>query len=90
MSWARGVGQHPRTGAKRDIGYAVSAVCDFKGCTARIDRGLAYNCGDGFGMPTDEACGGYFCYEHLLLVEGARSQLCPECAENFEGRETEE
>jgi hypothetical protein len=83
MGWAFGTGLDPHTGAERPIGYSVPAACDHPGCTARIDRGLAYLCGDGFGQPTDEACGGYFCNEHLLYVEGARSQLCPTCAANI-------
>lgn len=31
----------------RDIGYGVPAFCDHPGCTAEIDRGLAYVCGGG-------------------------------------------
>lgn len=84
MGWARGVGINPHNGYPRPIGYSVAAKCDQRGCKTRIDRGLSYLCGDGFGRPTDEACGGYFCENHLLYVEGARTQLCPSCAKAFE------
>lgn len=54
----------------RWAGYGVPAECDFPGCAAKIDRGLAYKCeehlwydGDGDDH-LDEGCGLYFCSEH--------------------------
>ncbi|MER5875479.1 hypothetical protein ABT119_06060 [Streptomyces sp. NPDC001910] len=45
-------------------GYSVEAVCEAKGCTAKIDRGLAYLCGkDPRG--DEHGCSGYFCEQHL-------------------------
>ena len=65
----------------RNIGYGVSATCDATDCKAKIDRGLAYVCGnmhggDGIG------CGKYFCTSHLICAEmkdGSNNQLCAEC-----------
>jgi hypothetical protein len=68
----------------REAGYGVGATCDEGSCTAGIDRGLAYLCGESPGG--DEwGCGGYFCYEHLfyVAVEGA-PQLCPSCSARLE------
>ena len=47
----------------RPIGYAVEAKCDEPGCEVKIDRGLAYVCGDMHGE--DElSCDKYFCNSH--------------------------
>ena len=48
---------------KRDIGYGVPARCDYPGCKARIDRGLAYVCG-GEPYGGEHGCGLYFCSKH--------------------------
>ncbi len=48
----------------RDVGYGVPATCDHPGCTAEINRGLDYVCGqDVFGG--EHGCGLYFCHDHL-------------------------
>lgn len=61
----------------RPIGYSHLAICDHPGCSAQIDRGLAYACGGMHG--TDilggdgridwsgdfGSCEGYFCERHL-------------------------
>ena len=50
----------------REIGYGVDAECDVEGCTAEIDRGLAYRCGGSMNLANDEpGCGAYCCYDHL-------------------------
>ncbi len=82
----------------RPIGYAHEAECDESGCSAEIDRGLAYVCGnmhggDGLG------CGKYFCADHLILIQikghgDEVFQVCRECAfeiekeANLAGRES--
>lgn len=51
----------------REAGYGVAATCDADGCTAEIDRGLGYLCGqepDGWRAEDDPGCGRYFCAEH--------------------------
>jgi hypothetical protein len=63
----------------RDIGYGVPARCDYPGCAADIDRGLAYVCG-GEPYGGEDGCGLYFCGEHLLLVAGgSHRQQCERC-----------
>jgi len=70
----------------RPIGYCHIGICDHPGCNEKIDRGLAYACG---GMHGDqEGCEGYFCYEHLILVDAEKyeltqGQLCPKCFEEM-------
>lgn len=52
----------------REAGYGVEAECDRPGCPRRIDRGLAYLCGqhpDGHRDPSEPGCGYYFCPDHL-------------------------
>lgn len=61
----------------RSIGYVHAATCDHPGCSARIDRGLAYACGGMHGneclggddqidwSAMVEPCDGYFCGKHL-------------------------
>lgn len=46
----------------RFAGYGVPAVCDFPPCNKKINRGLAYSCGDG---NFTEYCGLHFCEDHL-------------------------
>jgi hypothetical protein len=72
MSWAVGFDSH----WNRDIGYGVPATCDFPGCGAAIDRGLAYVCG-GEPYGGEDGCGLFFCEEHLLM--GAERQQCERC-----------
>ena len=62
----------------REMGYAVLATCDEKGCTERIDRGLAYVCG-GMHEGGDFGCGGYFCPEHLYIPDRRDASLCKRC-----------
>lgn len=62
--------------AGRPIGYCHTGTCDFPGCNAEIDRGLAYACGGMHGTGTlggDDrvdwdamwpSCEGYFCAAH--------------------------
>lgn len=48
----------------RAIGYNIEAVCDFEGCAERIDRGLAYACGEQHDADY-WYCADYFCPDHL-------------------------
>lgn len=84
MGWGCGVV------AGREVGYSVQAVCDKDGCTAEIDRGLAYCCG-GMHGGGEHGCGDYFCPDHLCygghirpggLVPGAA--LCESCLARWE------
>lgn len=52
----------------RPIGYAHSATCDESGCERAIDRGLAHACG-GMHGEDEHSCEGYFCSEHLGIIE---------------------
>ena len=73
MGWGFGVNAEGR-----EVGYTVQAECDETGCMVRIDRGLAYACGnmhDG----GEWGCGLYFCGNHLFL--GGPDQLCKRCLE---------
>lgn len=73
---------------QRDIGYGVPARCDHPGCTAEIDRGLAFVCG---GQPYggEHGCGLYFCGKHLTYAEFQEMpdaevevvQACERCAD---------
>jgi hypothetical protein len=66
MSWAVGYD----TTWRRDIGYGVPALCDYPGCGAEIDRGLAYVCGnEPYGG--EDGCGLFFCPDH-----GAGEVVC--------------
>lgn len=62
---------------KRDIGYGVPSICDHRGCTEEIDRGLFYVCG-GDAHGGEYGCGLFFCSEHLYLSV-RRPQLCARC-----------
>jgi hypothetical protein len=64
-------------------GYAVQAVCDQEGCEEKIDRGLAYVCGD-MHDGDEHSCGRYFCASHLFMGVGLPNQMCEACAETFE------
>lgn len=78
MSWARG-----KDSRGRDIGYAIEATCDHPGCTAKIDRGLAYKCGGQIG--SFGCCEGYFCEAHRKWHpkggedKGRGAWVCLEC-----------
>jgi hypothetical protein len=74
MGWAVGFDSK----WKRDIGYGVPATCDFPGCGAAIDRGLAYVCG-GEPYGGEHGCGLYFCGEHMWV--GGERQQCERCSE---------
>lgn len=71
----------------REAGYGVEATCDEEGCTAKIDRGLGYLCGQ---MPGGDeyGCGGYFCGEHLYY--GSPAQACARCVERSDDEDGEE
>lgn len=53
-----------RNGQTIKAGYAVEATCEEPECSARIDRGLDYLCGQTPGGD-EHGCGGYFCGQHL-------------------------
>ena len=53
----------------KEAGYLVEAKCEHPGCNAEIDRGMAYACGGSAGDQGGCSCEGYFCYEHLHIVE---------------------
>ena len=72
MGWSYG-----KSMSGREIGYAVRAECEHEGCHAKIDRGLAFACGDNHEAGEDY-CEGYFCYEHLMMT--TKGQRCPDCA----------
>lgn len=65
---------------KRDVGYGVPATCDYPGCNAEINRGLAYVCG-GEPYGGEHGCGLYFCDAHQLIAGDRRNnvQLCSRC-----------
>ena len=77
----------------RPIGYAFSATCDHPGCSAKIDRGLAYACGSMHGQMA-RGCTGYFCERHMRWVEEENDdgvcQLCVTCATRSPDTEEEE
>lgn len=64
------------------VGYAVEAVCDLEGCDKKIDRGLAYCCGD-MHDGGEHGCGGYFCGKHLFYSSSPES-LCSDCLKAWE------
>ncbi len=75
----------------REGGYAVDAECDLDDCTADIDRGLGYLCGQNPGGHPF-GCGGYFCSEHLWLgnvddgnggVRWSPHYMCEPCVDKW-------
>ena len=52
----------------REIGYAIVATCDKKGCDREISRGLDYCCGP-MHNGDDGGCGRYYCPDHGSLVD---------------------
>jgi hypothetical protein len=75
MGWGHGTNAEGR-----EVGYNVAATCDQPGCSAAIDRGLAYVCG-GMHDGGEHGCGKYFCEEHLF--GGAPAQLCKACLDRY-------
>jgi hypothetical protein len=78
MGWAIGYD----TTWNRDVGYGVPAWCDHPKCNEKIDRGLAYVCGNQpYGGET--GCGLYFCGQHLRMgrcgEDGDPNMHCPRC-----------
>lgn len=70
----------------RPIGYAHEATCDHQpGCSAQIDRGLSYACGEMHGKG-EFSCEGYFCGDHRRVVnyKGNSYSLCFACADRFD------
>ncbi|MCK9435483.1 MAG: hypothetical protein M0R32_11950, partial [Candidatus Cloacimonetes bacterium] len=58
MGWSYGVVEG------KEVGYGVKAICEHPGCKKKIDRGLAYACGNDIGS-SDTFCNGFFCGDHL-------------------------
>lgn len=77
MGWGSGTNKDGR-----EVGYMIEAVCDKDGCETKIDRGLAYVCGD-MHDGGDYGCGKYFCLEHLVHFSPGAGvhphSLCEEC-----------
>lgn len=73
MGWSHGIveGKH--------VGYAVRAKCEHPGCEKRIDRGMAYKCGNDIGSGVG-FCNGFFCSDHLYFLGRAGAQVCQTCA----------
>lgn len=93
MGWAVGFDSNHN----RDIGYGVPAICDHPECSAVIDRGLSYVCGnDVYGG--ERGCGLFFCADHLsgeCLCERCQSggehfALKPDVAEWIEWKLSDE
>jgi hypothetical protein len=80
-----------RNGEKIQAGYSVKAVCEEDGCAEKIDRGLAYLCGNEPGGD-EYGCGGYYCANHLYLGSGApvSEGLCGRCSKRWEERQEKE
>ena len=72
MSWA--IGFDPNW--KRWVGYGVPAICDHPRCSAGIDRGLGYVCGQGV-YGGEHGCGLFFCRDHLR--HDGRTSVCTRC-----------
>lgn len=79
-----------RDGKKIEAGYGVEAICEEDGCKEKIDRGLAYLCGNEPGGD-EYGCGGYYCGQHLYLGSGApvAEGLCVRCYDAVAGPEQE-
>lgn len=82
MGWGYGTVQG------KEVGYTVDTTCEHLGCTATINRGLSYACGNDHGED-EVSCAGYFCDNHL---SGWARQpwapwrdvcVCAECAVEF-------
>lgn len=73
MGWAYG-----RIGDK-EVGYGVEATCEHPfGCETRIDRGLAYACGEWPVAEFAGTCTRLVCAEHQYPTD--EGHVCAECA----------
>ena len=85
MGWAYGLNSRGD-----EIGYALSAICGQYGCGERIDKGLAFCCGDLCGVSGNCGCGFYFCAKHLFYSDqrcathDGNHQLCTACTTDVE------
>jgi hypothetical protein len=80
MGWAHGTNYKGE-----EVGYGVEAVCAEDGCDEKIDKGLAYCCGDLEGVEGERGCGRYFCTAHLWYSGASHKwdgQRCADCADN--------
>ncbi|MGP5014528.1 hypothetical protein ACTXJX_11975 [Glutamicibacter ardleyensis] len=70
----------------RDSGDTVTAECDKTGCSARINRGLDYLCGEtpNPDPDTDYGCGQYFCVKHRGDWHDCPSPECGKYSANGE------
>jgi hypothetical protein len=76
-----------RNGEKIEAGYSVETVCEETGCKEKIDRGLAYLCGETPGGD-EHGCGGYFCGQHLLgSPVPEASGLCQSCSDRWDAED---
>lgn len=80
----------------REAGYGVPDVCNRDGCGERIDRGLAYLCGE-IGDGGEHGCGGYFCSGDLFYVAVRQGrfidpppQLCTTCVARWDAADAAE
>lgn len=72
-----------RNGQTIEAGYLVEAVCEEDDCGEKIDRGLAYLCGETPGGD-ENGCGHYFCAGHLYMpLDGPNGQYCGTCIEKL-------
>lgn len=76
MSWSIGYDDNH----KRDIGYAVPAICDHPECSEEIDRGLGYVCADQEPYGGENGCGLFFCSGHQVN----NKQQCERCEAGIE------
>ena len=72
-------------------GYGVADACHASGCSAEIDRGLAYLCGTDPGRESEHGCGWWFCDAHLCVAPmGIDEQyLCDGCLLKYDGVDDE-
>ena len=79
----------------KEAGYNIEAKCEHPGCEIKIHRGLAFACGGDAGEQGGLSCDGYFCEEHLYMVDikpdtdayaefGICACLCAECLKHAE------
>ena len=73
MGWSHGIVEGKR------VGYGVRAKCEHPGCNARIDRGLAFKCGNDIGSGVG-FCNRFFCSKHLYYLGRGFVQVCQSCA----------
>lgn len=78
MSWS--IGYDYRW--KRDIGYGVTAYCDYPDCDKEINRGLSHVCGgDPYGG--NLGCGLYFCDNHHRFDDNHSCERCSRDVTHF-------